>query len=133
MPGARPVPMSQVPTLVGTLPTDQPVYLVCAVGARSGQVAAWLGQQGYDTVNVDGGTQEWVTRGLPGRALTADAPDTTPGFEVRSDLSRNLRVASPDPPAWRTCGRRILPRTRSRSIQRLAGAGDPRFVGPQGS
>ena len=63
VPGARPVPMSQAPTLVGTLPTDQPVYLVCAVGARSGQVAAWLGQQGYDTVNVDGGTQEWVTAG----------------------------------------------------------------------
>ena len=65
VPGARPVPMSQVPTLVGTLPTDQPVYLVCAVGARSGQVAAWLGQQGYDTVNVDGGTQEWITAGYP--------------------------------------------------------------------
>jgi rhodanese-related sulfurtransferase len=57
--------MSQVPTLVGALPTDQPVYLVCAVGARSGQVAAWLGQQGYDTVNVDGGTQEWTTAGYP--------------------------------------------------------------------
>ncbi len=65
VPGARLVPMSQVPTLVGTLPTDQPVYLVCAVGGRSGQVAAWLGQQGYDTVNVAGGTQEWVTAGYP--------------------------------------------------------------------
>jgi rhodanese-related sulfurtransferase len=28
-------------------------------------VAAWLGQQGYDTVNVDGGTQEWVAAGYP--------------------------------------------------------------------
>jgi rhodanese-related sulfurtransferase len=65
LPGARPVPLSQVPSLVGTLPTDQPVYLVCAVGARSGQAAAWLGRQGYDTVNVAGGTQDWVAAGYP--------------------------------------------------------------------
>jgi rhodanese-related sulfurtransferase len=63
--GARPVPMSEVPTLVGTLPTDQPIYLLCAVGGRSGQAAAWLGQQGYDTVNVEGGTQDWVAAGYP--------------------------------------------------------------------
>jgi rhodanese-related sulfurtransferase len=65
VPGARPVPMSEVPTLVGTLPADQTVYLVCAVGGRSGQAAAWLGQQGYDTVNVEGGTQDWVAAGYP--------------------------------------------------------------------
>lgn len=65
VPGARPVPMGQVAGLLGTFPTEQPMYLVCAVGARSGQVAAWLGQQGYDSVNVDGGTQEWVAAGYP--------------------------------------------------------------------
>ena len=32
VPGARLVPLQTVPGLVGELPTDEPVYLVCAVG-----------------------------------------------------------------------------------------------------
>ena len=63
LPGARPVPLATVPALVGDLPLDQPVYLVCAVGGRSGQAAAYLAQRGVDAVNVEGGTQEWVAAG----------------------------------------------------------------------
>ena len=63
LPGARPVPLATVPALVGDLPPDQPVYLVCAVGGRSGQAAAYLAQRGVDAVNVEGGTQEWVAAG----------------------------------------------------------------------
>ena len=65
MPGARLVPLAQVPTLVGNLPTDAPVYVVCAVGARSAQAAEYLAQNGVDAVNVDGGTREWVAAGYP--------------------------------------------------------------------
>ena len=42
VPGAQPMPLTTVPQPVGELPTDRPVYLVCAVGARSGQAAAFL-------------------------------------------------------------------------------------------
>jgi rhodanese-related sulfurtransferase len=65
VPGARLVPMQTVPGLVGELPTDEPVYLVCAVGARSAQVAMFLAQHGVDAVNVDGGTREWMLAGFP--------------------------------------------------------------------
>ena len=65
VPGARLAPLATVPTLVGDLPTDVPVYLVCAVGGRSGQAAVYLSQHGVDAVNVDGGTQEWVAAGFP--------------------------------------------------------------------
>jgi len=65
VPGARPVPLASVPQLVGELPTDRPVYLVCQVGARSAQAAAFLAHHGVDAVNVDGGTGEWVAAGLP--------------------------------------------------------------------
>ncbi len=65
VPGARLTPLQTVPTLVGTLPADQPVYLVCAVGARSAQAAAFLAQHGVDAVNVGGGTRDWVAAGYP--------------------------------------------------------------------
>ena len=58
LPGARLVPLAQVPTLVG-------VYLVCAVGARSGRAAEYLAQNGVDAVNVEGGTRDWVAAGYP--------------------------------------------------------------------
>ena len=65
VPGARLVPLQTVPGLVGELPTDEPVYVVCAVGARSAQAAMFLAQHGVDAVNVDGGTRDWLMAGYP--------------------------------------------------------------------
>jgi len=65
VPGARLVPLQTVPGLVGQLPTDEPVYVVCAVGARSAQAAMFLAQHGVDAVNVDGGTRDWLMAGYP--------------------------------------------------------------------
>ena len=65
VPGARLVPLQTVPGLVGELPTDAPVYLVCAVGARSAQAAMFLTRHGVDAVNVDGGTRDWLMAGYP--------------------------------------------------------------------
>jgi rhodanese-related sulfurtransferase len=65
VPGARLVPMMSVPGVAGELPTDRPVYLVCAVGGRSGQAAEYLSRLGVDAVNVEGGTDEWVRAGYP--------------------------------------------------------------------
>jgi rhodanese-related sulfurtransferase len=65
VPGARLVPLQTVPGLVGELPADEPVYLVCAVGARSAQAAMFLAQHGVDAVNVDGGTRDWMVAGYP--------------------------------------------------------------------
>jgi len=44
---------------------DQRVVCVCRVGARSAQVTAYLVQQGYDMVNLDGGLAAWVAVGRP--------------------------------------------------------------------
>jgi rhodanese-related sulfurtransferase len=65
VPGARLVPLQTVPGLVGELPADEPVYLVCAVGARRAQAAMFLAQHGVDAVNVDGGTRDWMVAGYP--------------------------------------------------------------------
>ncbi len=67
--GARHLPMGQVPAAVaaGTewLRPDQPVIVVCAVGARSARVASWLNQQGYQAINLDGGMHAWMLAGRP--------------------------------------------------------------------
>jgi rhodanese-related sulfurtransferase len=65
VPGADPIPLMSVPQRVDELPTDRPVYVVCAVGGRSGQAAAFLAARGVDAVNVDGGTVEWIAAGYP--------------------------------------------------------------------
>ncbi len=65
VPGAVPMPLATVPQRAGELPADRAVYLVCAVGARSGQAAAYLSRLGVDAVNVAGGTSEWASAGFP--------------------------------------------------------------------
>lgn len=65
VPGAEWIPMAMVPGRKSEFVSDDPVYIVCRSGNRSGQVVLWLAQQGIRTVNVAGGTSEWIARGYP--------------------------------------------------------------------
>ena len=65
VPGAVLMPLHTVPVRVQDLPRNRPVYLVCHSGGRSAQAAARLTQQGYDVVNVVGGTGAWAASGYP--------------------------------------------------------------------
>jgi rhodanese-related sulfurtransferase len=65
VPSAVLIPLQTVPLRFEEIPRDRTVYVVCAVGGRSGQAVAWLNEQGYDAVNVAGGTQDWIAAGLP--------------------------------------------------------------------
>jgi rhodanese-related sulfurtransferase len=69
-PTARHLPMSELVERLGELPDDDPLYVVCRSGGRSARVVAYLAQQGYPAVNVDGGMQAWSARG---RAVVADS------------------------------------------------------------
>ena len=64
-PQAVHAPVSAFFSHLDDLPTDRVVAVVCAVGTRSTQVAAWLNANGWDAVNVDGGMVAWVAAGLP--------------------------------------------------------------------
>ncbi len=68
-PGARHLPMSELTARMGEIPGDDPLYVVCRSGARSGRVVAFLAGQGYPAVNVDGGMQSWAGHG---REVVAD-------------------------------------------------------------
>ena len=65
VPSARHLPMSEFVARQGELPTDQRLYILCHVGARSARVAAYLQQQGVDAVNVEGGLVAWEAAGRP--------------------------------------------------------------------
>lgn len=64
VPGAKLVPLATVPDTVADLDREQPVYLICAVGGRSLQAAEWLAMQGFETVNIAGGTKGWMAAGM---------------------------------------------------------------------
>lgn len=61
---AQPMPMSTLLDHLDELP-GQPIYVLCHSGSRSARVAAYLEQQGYDAVNIEGGIVEWEAVGLP--------------------------------------------------------------------
>ena len=65
VPGAVHIPMQEIPARAAELPTDQPVFVICAVGGRSRQVVDHLRAQGLTAVNVAGGTHGWAQRGWP--------------------------------------------------------------------
>jgi rhodanese-related sulfurtransferase len=65
VPDAILMPLATVPVRYPELPRDEPLYLVCAVGARSMQAAQFLAQLGFDARNVAGGTHDWMAAGLP--------------------------------------------------------------------
>jgi rhodanese-related sulfurtransferase len=65
VPGATLIPLADVPERVEEIPSDQRVYVICGSGPRSARAVDYLNRQGYDTVNVAGGTKAWVEAGLP--------------------------------------------------------------------
>lgn len=65
VPGARLVPLGQIPHHADELPKDEPVYVICASGNRSLTAAAYLRRAGVDARSVAGGTSAWQRAGLP--------------------------------------------------------------------
>ena len=68
--GARNLPLDTLTSTsmlqARTTPEEQPLYLICAVGGRSGWACEMTMAAGYDNVvNVEGGTQAWYLAGLP--------------------------------------------------------------------
>ncbi|MER6003775.1 rhodanese-like domain-containing protein [Nonomuraea sp. NPDC051941] len=73
-PEAVHIPMTQIQGRVDEVPGDRTVYVVCRVGGRSLQVAAWLNQLGRDAVNVGGGMQSWEFASRPMVSETGQQP-----------------------------------------------------------
>jgi len=63
--GAEHIPMHLIPLKVSELCAQTPTVFYCQSGARSGQVTAFLSQQGFRNVmNLQGGIMAWMRSGL---------------------------------------------------------------------
>ncbi|WBB78397.1 rhodanese-like domain-containing protein [Micromonospora sp. WMMD882] len=77
-PGARHLPMMELPARMAEVPTDVDVAVICRSGGRSAQVVGYLLNNGWEQVrNVEGGMRQWAAAGRP---VTTD--DGTPGRVV---------------------------------------------------
>lgn len=66
LPGARHIPLGQIPERFGELDRTKPLVVVCAAGGRSAKACQYLEGQGFpDLTNVAEGTKGWAKRGLP--------------------------------------------------------------------
>jgi rhodanese-related sulfurtransferase len=63
VPGARLIPLAEVPDRLGELPADEELLVICRSGVRSLTAAEFLVQQGIPAVNVAGGTLAWIESG----------------------------------------------------------------------
>ncbi|WP_284140554.1 MULTISPECIES: rhodanese-like domain-containing protein [unclassified Virgibacillus] len=59
IPGARHIPLGQIPDRLNEIEKDQHHYMVCRSGGRSSNACAFLLQHGYDVTNMNGGMLAW--------------------------------------------------------------------------
>lgn len=60
LPGARLIPLKQLPAQLASLDPQKPLLVYCAVGGRSRAAAQFLVGQGFDQVyNLSGGIKKW--------------------------------------------------------------------------
>lgn len=65
IPGAEPMPMSVLGSRLGELDAQEQLVFICRSGARSGQVCAYLAQNGYENAfNLRGGVIGWAQNGF---------------------------------------------------------------------
>ncbi len=70
--GAEAVPMHLVPLRLEEWRSSKKIVVYCRTGARSGQVCAWLQQQGVEqAINLSDGIMGWHRQGYP-----VEKPDT---------------------------------------------------------
>ncbi len=65
VPGATNIPMGQLTARMGEIDPNRPVHVVCASGNRSSAMADVLTANGFDAMNVAGGTRAWIRSGRP--------------------------------------------------------------------
>ncbi len=73
--GAIHVPLADLPARYGEVPLDEDVYVICRTGGRSRRAAAWLNENGFDAINVNGGMGAWnLDHGKPIVSETGEEP-----------------------------------------------------------
>jgi rhodanese-related sulfurtransferase len=72
--GATHIPMGELTGRLDEVPREARVIAVCRSGHRSGMVAGYLAEGGWDAYNLDGGMIAWAAGGRPMAAERAATP-----------------------------------------------------------
>lgn len=59
IPGAKHIPLGQIPERLEELDKNDHYYMVCRSGARSGNATDFLTERGYNVTNMVGGMLDW--------------------------------------------------------------------------
>ncbi|MDN7244144.1 rhodanese-like domain-containing protein [Planococcus shenhongbingii] len=59
VPGAKHIPLGQLPERIAELESAEPVHVICKAGGRSAMACDFLEANGMATVNVEGGMMNW--------------------------------------------------------------------------
>lgn len=59
IPGAKHIPMGEIPERLSELDKDKEYIFICRSSARSGNVCHYLNEQGYKVRNMVGGMLSW--------------------------------------------------------------------------
>jgi rhodanese-related sulfurtransferase len=63
VPGAQLIPLATIPDELIRFNADGPTYVICRSGGRSMRACEVAADEGYDVVNVTGGTGAWIDSG----------------------------------------------------------------------
>jgi rhodanese-related sulfurtransferase len=72
VPGAQLIPLATVPERLERFNADGPTYVICKSGGRSMRACEVAAGEGYEVVNVSGGTGAWMASGRD--VVTGEAP-----------------------------------------------------------
>lgn len=59
IPGAKHIPLGEIPDRLEELDKNEHYYMVCRSGGRSGNACQYLDQHGYQVTNMAGGMLDW--------------------------------------------------------------------------
>lgn len=59
IPGAKHIPLGQIPNRLEELDEEKHYYMVCRSGGRSGNACDFLMANGYNVTNIAGGMLDW--------------------------------------------------------------------------
>lgn len=81
IPGARHIPLEQLPGASERLDRDHPVVFQCRTGSRSGLATQVFRASGFEAYNLAGGLRAWVDAGReiepPGGIVAEPRPDAS--------------------------------------------------------
>ncbi len=60
IPQAKHIKMGEIPESLDQFDKDKQYIIICRSGNRSGNVCAYLQDQGYNVVNMEGGMLQWA-------------------------------------------------------------------------